>query len=52
MIEPITPITLITSWGLTSTAKFLYQSVLKELKKDTTQDWVKDVLQDWLKDIT
>ncbi len=48
MVEPIT---LIATWGLTSTAKFLYQSVLTELKKDTTKDWVKDVLQDWFKDV-
>ncbi|MDJ0536973.1 MAG: HEAT repeat domain-containing protein, partial [Xenococcaceae cyanobacterium MO_207.B15] len=48
MIEPIT---LIATWGLTSTAKFVYKSVLEELNKDKTKDWVKDVLQDWLKDV-
>jgi len=30
MVEPIT---LIANFGLTSTAKFIYQSVLEELKK-------------------
>ncbi|ELS04026.1 putative NTPase (NACHT family), partial [Xenococcus sp. PCC 7305] len=48
MVEPIT---LIATWGLTSTAKFLYQSVLEELKKDTTKEWVKDVLGFWLKNV-
>ena len=48
MVEPIT---LIASWGLTSTAKFVYKSVLEELNKDKTKEWVKDVLQDWLKDV-
>ncbi len=48
MVEPIT---LIATWGLTSTAKFIYKSVLEELNKDKTKDWVKDVLQDWLKDV-
>lgn len=48
MIEPIT---LLATYGLTATAKFIYQSVLQELNKDSTKAWVKDVLQDWLKDV-
>lgn len=48
MVEPIT---LLATWGLTTTAKFVYQSVLAELKKDTTKAWAQDVLQDWLKDV-
>ena len=47
MVEPIT---LITTLGITSGAKFVYNFVLEELKKDETKEWVQDVLQDWLKD--
>jgi predicted NACHT family NTPase len=48
MVEPIT---LIATYGLTTTANFIYKSVLAELNKDATKDWAKDVLKDWLKDV-
>lgn len=48
MVEPIT---LITTWGLSTGAKFVYGKIIDELKKDTTKEWAKDVLQDWLKDV-
>ncbi|MEM8723220.1 MAG: NACHT domain-containing protein, partial [Cyanobacteria bacterium P01_G01_bin.39] len=48
MVEPIS---ILATWGLTTTAKFVYSSVLAELNKDSNKEWVKDVLQDWLKDV-
>ncbi|MCC0179481.1 hypothetical protein I4641_21205 [Waterburya agarophytonicola K14] len=48
MVEPIT---LISTWGLSTGAKFVYDKIIDELKKDTTKEWAKDVLQDWLKDV-
>ncbi len=48
MIEPIS---LLATWGLTTTAKFVYSSVLEELNKDSTKKWVKDLLEDWFKDV-
>ncbi|MEM8723873.1 MAG: NACHT domain-containing protein, partial [Cyanobacteria bacterium P01_G01_bin.39] len=48
MVEPIS---ILATWGLTTTAKFVYSSVLAELNQDSNKEWVKDVLQDWLKDV-
>ena len=45
------PITLLSSVGLSAGAKFAYNLVLSELKKDETKEWVKDMLQDWLTDV-
>ena len=45
------PITLLSTVGVSAGARFVYNFVLAELKKDETKAWVKDVLQDWLKDV-